>query len=343
MRRAAASNLVVGLLTLGVFAFFSLTAERFFSFPNIENLLVGYSFLAIVAVGQGLVIMARGIDLSVGSTVALSAMVLFDAIMVFEISGALAIALALLAGTLAGVLNGALIVYLRLQPFVATLATLAAYRGLVFAISGRQLFPELSSKAIQDPLVRWLGDFVEVEALLGDIVPLPWIPTSFFILLVYGLFVGLALWRTQWGLNLRTYGGNPEAAHLAGINTDRLLISVFALCGFSAGLGGVILVGRLTTATEALGSGMELTTIAAAVIGGIGLQGGTGGVIGPIFGAFLLGIILIGLTLLGTSQFYQQILTGAILIAAVGYDRFITSRGRAHEPFARNRNFQTLW
>lgn len=329
MRAAFSSNLVIVLLTFGMFAFFSITADRFFSFPNIENLLVGYSFLAIAAVGQGLVIMARGIDLSVGSTVALAAMVLFDAIMIFEIGGVPAILLALLAGTLVGALNGMLIVYLRLQPFVATLATLAAYRGMVFAISGRQLFPELSSQAIRDPAVRWLGDFVEVEAWFGDLIPLPWIPSSFFVLLIYAALVGLALWRTQWGLNLRTYGGNPEAAHLAGLNTKRLLISVYALCGFSAGLAGVILVGRFTTATEALGSGMELTAIAAAVIGGIGLKGGTGGILGPIFGAFLLGIILIGLTLLGTSQFYQQILTGTILIAAVGYDRFISARSAA--------------
>ena len=326
MRSAFSSNLVIVLLTVGMFAFFSVTAARFFTFANIENLLIGYSFLGIVAVGQGLVIMARGIDLSVGSIVALSAMVLFDAIMIFEINGISAIALALLAGTLSGILNGILIVFLRLQPFIATLATLAAYRGLVFAISGRQLFPELSSQAIRDPAVRWFGDFIEIDGWFGNLIPLPWIPSSFFVLLIYAVLVAIALWRTQWGMNLRSYGGNPEAAHLAGLNTKRLLISVYALCGFSAGLAGVILVGRFTTATEALGSGMELTAIAAAVIGGSGLKGGTGGVVGPIFGAFLLGIILIGLTLLGTSQFYQQILTGVILIAAVGYDRFMTVR-----------------
>lgn len=320
------TSLVIVLLSLGLFVFFSLVADRFFTFSNIENLLIGYSFLAIVAIAQGLVIMARGIDLSVGSTVALSAMVLFDAIMIFDISGIAAMAIALCTGTLAGALNGILIVYLRLQPFIATLATLAAYRGLVFAISGRQLYPHLSSQAIQDPSVRWMGDFIDFGALIGDVFALPWIPTSFLVLLVYGALISLALWRTQWGFNLRTYGGNPEAAHLAGINSQRLLISIYALCGFSAALAGIILVGRFTTATEALGTGMELTAIAAAVIGGVGLQGAKGNIMGPVFGAFLLGIILIGLTLLGTSQFYQQILTGAILLVAIGYDRFISSQ-----------------
>jgi ribose/xylose/arabinose/galactoside ABC-type transport system permease subunit len=255
-------------------------------------------------------------------------MVLFDATMIFELPGVFAILIALVAATAAGALNGLLIVYLRLQPFVATLATLAAYRGIVYAISGRQLYPELPTKAVTDPWIRWLGDFFDVERALGlgDFISLPWIPISFFILLIYAIAIGLLLGRTRWGLNLRTYGGSPEAAHLAGLKVNRLVISVYALCGFSAGLAGIILVGRFTTATEALGSGMELTAITAAVIGGTRLQCGIGGVTGPVLGAFLLGIILIGLTLLEISQFYQQILTGGILIAAIGYDRLIEKR-----------------
>jgi len=323
MLRIKSTNAVIVSLSITVFVAFSFMADRFFTYSNLENLLIGYSFLAIVAVGQSLTIMARGIDLSVGSIVALSAMVLFDALMIFDLDGWISVALALMSATLAGALNGLLIVHLRLQPFVATLATLAAYRGLVFVISGRQLYPELSSRAISDPLVRWFGDFIDLERSLGlgGVVPLPWIPVSFLILVLYGAMVALLLNRTRWGLNLRTYGGSPEAAHLAGLNAKRLLVSVYAICGFSAGLAGVILVGRFTTATEALGSGMELTAIAAAVIGGTRLQGGDGGVLGPILGAFLLGMALVGLTLMGTSQFVQQILTGAILIVAVGHDR----------------------
>ena len=116
-------------------------------------------------------------------------------------------------------------------------------------------------------------------------------------------------------------GGNREAAHLAGIAVDRIEVAAYTLSGFSAGLVAVILVARFTTATEAAGTGMELTTIAAAVIGGVSLQGGTGNAFGPMLGAFLLGVILIGLTLMGISQFTQQILTGLILLGAVLYDR----------------------
>jgi len=127
--------------------------------------------------------------------------------------------------------------------------------------------------------------------------------------------------RTRFGLDLKTVGGNPEAAHLAGIPVQRIQLAAYAVSGFCAGLVAVILVARFTTATEAAGTGMELTAIAAAVIGGVSLRGGAGNAIGPAIGAFLLGVILIGLTLMGVSQFTQQILTGLILLGAVLYDR----------------------
>ena len=121
-------------------------------------------------------------------------------------------------------------------------------------------------------------------------------------------------------------GGNFEAARLAGINTGRIIISAYAIAGFCAAVAGLVLVARMTTSTEALGFGMELSAIAAAVIGGVSLAGGTGSVFGPALGAFLLGVVLLGLTLQGVSQYVQQIITGAILLAAVGYDRLLVVR-----------------
>ncbi len=289
-------------LLVAAVVIFSIFANRFLTPSNFENILTGYSFLAILAIGQGLTIMVRGIDLSIGSNVALGAMVLFDLTMILQLPGYQAI----------------------------PLATLAAYRGAVYAISGRQLFPELSSKPITDPWIRYLGDFIDLGGLLrlDGVVQLPWIPVSFVVLLIFAAVVQFAVFSTRWGLNLRTLGGNAEAAHLAGLNTSLLEISAYVICGLAAGLAAVILVGRFTTATEALGSGMELTSIAAAVIGGTRLHGGVGGVFGPLIGAFLLGVILIGLTLMGVSQFIQQILTGTILIAAVSYDRFLIHRSK---------------
>ncbi|WP_188394091.1 ABC transporter permease [Mesorhizobium sp. SARCC-RB16n] len=310
------------------FLFFSLFAPRFATASNMENLMSGFSFLAILAIGQSFPILLRGIDLSIGAIVALAGMVAFDLTLIFHVPGYLVLPAALAAATLAGTLNGALIVYLRLQPFIATLATLAVYRGLVYSISGRQLVRGLSTTPITD---RWITD-LETYYDLGSAVGLsrfikfPWFPLSFFVMLALLAVFQSVLITTRFGRDIYAVGGNLEAARLAGINTRRTTIAAYAICGFCAGIAALILVARLTTSTEALGTGMELTAIAAAVIGGVSLSGGVGSVFGPAIGAFLLGVILLGLTLLGVSQFVQQILTGAILLGAIGYDRLLVVR-----------------
>ncbi len=257
-------------------------------------------------------------------------MVVFDLSLMFSIPGPIILPLALLVGILAGLLNGGLIVLLRLQPFIATLATLAAYRGLVYAISGRQLVPGLSTTPIRDPWIIGIESYYDVGGWLGltQFIGMPWIPMSFFIMLgLLGCFIVL-LHFTRFGRDLYAVGGNAEAARLAGIKTGRIILVAYALSGLCAALAALILVARFTTSTEALGNGMELTAIAAAVIGGVSLAGGVGSVFGPVIGAFLLGAVLLGLTQMGISQFVQQILTGVILLAAVGYDRVMVLRAR---------------
>lgn len=309
-------------------SFFCLFANNFSTSMNAENILAGYSFIAIIALGQMFPITARGIDLSTGSIVALAGMVIYDCMLIFELSGWVSIGLGILAATLAGALNGILIVRFNLQPFVATLATLAGYRGLVYAISGRQLYPELATTPLRDPAVKALNEFYDIGSWTGldQFFQTPWIPVSFFVLLgvMIALFVLLTL--SPYGTALKATGGNYEAARLAGLPVRTITISAYAMSGLLAGIGAVLLVSRLTTSTESLGIGMELTAIAAAVIGGTRLQGGKGNVLGPVLGAFLLGIILVGLTLMGISQFVQQMLTGGILLAAVGYDSFRTRK-----------------
>jgi ribose/xylose/arabinose/galactoside ABC-type transport system permease subunit len=309
-------------LLAALFALFSIFARRFLSASNVEDILAGYSFMAILAIGQTFPIIAHGLDLSIGSNVGLGAMVLFDLAMIFHLPGYVAIPVAVAACALAGALNGLLVTQLKLQPFVATLATLAAYRGGVYAISGRQLYPELATQAIRDPWIQSLETYVDIGRWigLGRMVRIPSIPLSFFILIVVAIAAQILLSRTRYGLDLKTVGGNREAAHLAGISVNHVQVAAYTLSGLCAGLVAVILVARFTTATEATGTGMELTTVAAAVIGGASLQGGVGNAVGPVLGAFLLGVILIGLTLMGISQFVQQILTGVILLGAVWYD-----------------------
>lgn len=327
MNRRPATHALLVFLAL-TFAFFSVFAPRFATAANIENLMAGYSFVAILAIGQSFPILLRGIDLSIGAIVAVAGMVSFDLVLMFQVPGYLVLPAALAAATLAGALNGVLIVGLRLQPFIATLATLAAYRGLVFAISGRQLVPGLSTTPIDDPWITGLETYFDIGAALGlpDTLALPAFPLSFFIMLALLIVFQVLLRATKFGRDLYTVGGNHEAARLAGINTGLTTVLAYAISGFCAGVAALLLVARLTTSTEALGNGMELTAIAAAVIGGVSLQGGIGSVWGPVLGAFFLGVVLLGLTLLGVSQFVQQILTGVILLAAVGNDRLLALR-----------------
>lgn len=324
-RLGAAALPLFFLLTFG---FFSAFAPRFASASNLESLLAGYSFVAIVAMGQALTILVRGIDLSVGAIVALTGMVVFDASLILQLPGALVLPMALLVALLAGLVNGLLVVGLRLQPFIATLATLAAYRGLVFAISGRQWRPELATTPLADPWILGLETYFEPGPALGldQLLRLPAIPLSFVVALGVLLVLQAMLSRTRFGHALQAIGGNPEAARLAGVPVGRCIVAAYALSGLCAGIAALLLVARLTTSTEALGQGLELTAIAAAVIGGVSLRGGVGSAWGPLLGAFLLGVVLLGLTLLGISQFVQQILTGVILLAAVVQARWLARR-----------------
>jgi len=261
-------------------------------------------------------------------------MVVFDLSLILQVPGYLIIPLALLVGTAAGAVNGLLIVWVRLQPFIATLATLATYRGIVYAISGRQLVPGLSTTPIKDKWITGLENYFDLGGLSGlsKLIQMPWFPLSFFVMLGTLLVLQVLLLTTRFGRDVYTVGGNAEAARLAGINTGRVIVVSYAISGFCAGLAALLLVARLTTATEALGFGMELSAIAAAVIGGVSLAGGIGSAFGPALGAFLLGSVLLGLTLLGVSQYWQQIITGLIVLAAVGYDRTLLVRRQRRAP-----------
>lgn len=316
------------LFFLATLAFFWVYAPRFGTTTNIENLMAGFSFAAILAMGQAFPILLRGIDLSIGAIVALVGMVAFDLTLIFHVPGYVIIPIALLVGLLAGALNGAMIVYLRLQPFIATLATLAAYRGLVYSISGRQLVPGLSTTPITDPWIRGIENYFDLGGWTGlsRLIPMPWFPLSFFLMLAVFVVFQTMLLATRFGRDVYTVGGNAEAARLAGINVGGITIAAYAISGLCAAITALIMVARFTTANEALGTGMELTAIAAAVIGGVSLAGGIGSMFGPALGAFFLGAVLLGLTLLGVQQFMQQIITGLILLAAVGYDRLLVLR-----------------
>jgi ribose/xylose/arabinose/galactoside ABC-type transport system permease subunit len=194
--------------------------------------------------------------------------------------------------------------------------------------------PELSTTALDDPWIVALDTSFDIAGALGlsETLQLPGIPLSFVVMGVMLVLLQALLSHTRVGHALLAVGGNPEAARLAGIGVGRCVMLAYTLSGLCAGIAALLLVARLTTATESLGNGLELTAIAAAVIGGVSLRGGAGSFGGPVLGAFLLGVVLLGLTLYGISQFVQQILTGAILLAAVAHARWLASRRAGAVP-----------
>jgi ribose/xylose/arabinose/galactoside ABC-type transport system permease subunit len=303
--------LIFFLATVAVFSFLS---KSFRTSGNFENILIGFSHMGILAVGQAFPILLGGIDLSVGSMLALAGMIGFDLFLVYDLPGQFVVPFMLVAATAAGAVNGLLIVIARLQPFIATLATMAVYRGLTYAISGRQIFPQLATKSINDGFLLGFDDYV------GHF------PYAFFLLIAVAVLAQLLLSFTKFGRDVYTVGGNLEAARLSGIKVGRVIVISYALSGFCAGLAALVLVSRMTTSQENLGIGIELSAIAAAIIGGVSLQGGIGNAIGPVIGAFLMGVILIGLNLVGVTTYGQPVLTGAILLGAVYYDRRLVLR-----------------
>jgi len=204
-----------------------------------------------------------------------------------------------------GLLNGVAISYGKVAPFIATLGSMTIARGLVYVYSGGS-----PTKAIVNPHFLWITQ----GRLMG--IPAPLIILAFVLVLAY-----LVLKRTPFGRHVYATGSNPEAAFLAGINVNRTLVLVYSISGMLAGLSGIILASRLSSANATLGSGYELSAIAAVVIGGASLMGGRGNVLGSVVGAYFMALLLNGFVLLNVYPYWQQVATGFLIVVAVILDR----------------------
>ena len=290
-------------------AIFGFTQNRFLSFENMVLILRSMSVLYMVSVGNTFVLLTAGFDLSVGS------MLSFAGILLAFMIGAnwdpwLAMVLTLFATAAMGAIaNGVLIGFAKLSFFVVTLATLSLFRGITFVWS--QGF----TKTVDSTAVATVGD----GKVGGISVPI----LIMFGVLVVSLFV---LHYTRFGRAVYAVGGNREAARLSGIHVGAVIVAVYAISGLLAGLAGIIQTGRLGASAPVAGTGIELSAAAAVLLGGTSFSGGSGGVGGTLVGVLFIGVLRNGLGLSGVSAFWQDIVTGIILIAAIAIDRVSQSR-----------------
>jgi ribose transport system permease protein len=296
---------VVLVLLIAIFAVFSITQSDFLTSSNIQNLLASVSILFVVSIGMTFVVLTGGIDLSVGSLLALSGIILSSLFNNVGLPIWLAVVLTALAGAfIGGGINGVLIGRVGLSFFVVTLGTLSLYRGVVNIWSGTK------TTYIDSTLLGNIG----FGRFLGLPIPI-WIMIVTFVVAV------VVLRWTYFGRDVYAVGGNIEAARLSGINVARTLVAVYAIAGLCAGIGGVIQAGRLGAASPLVGESTPLDAAAAVLLGGTSFLGGVGGVTGTAVGVLFIGTLQNGLSIAAVSSFWQQVVTGAILIVAIAIDR----------------------
>ena len=271
---------------------------------NISNVLNQVSINAVIAFGMTLVILTRGIDLSVGSVVAASGVFLSVLFVDAGLPLWLSYLLALAAGTLTGLFNGCLVAFFRLPPFIATLGSLTIFRGIAFLlVDGR-------AKFISD------RSFMAVGRGFLDIGPIP-VPWSVIIMLLCFAVFQLLMSATTFGRKVYFLGGNEQAAKLVGIDSKLMLLAIFGIMGLMTGIGGVMVASRLGSGSPNIGTGYEMDAIAAVVVGGTSFLGGKGSVIGTLLGAITIGVIANGMNLMGISPYFQYLAKGVIILLAV--------------------------
>ena len=287
-------------------------APRFLRVDNFEQILLSVAILAIVAVGETLVVLTRNVDLSVGSMVGITAFV--TAYFFKQLPGVnllLGILLGCALGLVLGIVNGLIVSFGRVPAIVATLGTLYIYRALVFIFAANTTTQVNASDVPSGYLA------LATTQILG-------IPALILIAAVIAVIVGYFLHASQSGRQLYAVGSNPDAANMIGIRRDRLVFAVFAASGLLCGLAGVLWGARFATVDATDATGLELQVIAAVVVGGVNIFGGSGTILGAVLGAIVLGTLQNALNILNISQFWLQALYGAAIIGAVVLDAFIT-------------------
>jgi ribose transport system permease protein len=304
---------------------FSLTSSAFFTVNNAMTIALQVTSIGILGIGATCVIITGGIDLSVGSVLALAGVIAALAVKELGMPVPLAMLAGVLVGSLCGVINGLCVTHLNLPPFIATLGMMMVARGVALQITGARAvsglgesFGELGNGA--------LFRIVNIDANGFPDVVFPGIPYPVILMVVIAVAVSLMLNRTVLGRHIYSIGSNVEAARLSGVKVDRVTLFTYVLSGTLSGLTGCVLMSRLVTAQPNEGVMYELDAIASAVIGGTSLMGGVGTISGTAIGSFVIGILRNGLNMNGVSAFTQQIIIGFVILGTVWIDQLRNRR-----------------
>lgn len=294
------------LIFLVLFIVLSILSPNFLTWSTIMNILRQSAVLGILAVGQALVIMSGGIDLSVGAMMAFGGCVMAVANTQWGLPPVVCILLGILLAVLIGLLNGILTAKVGLFDFIATLGTQTAASGLALLTAGG-----LPISGMDESMTRLGGRAMSIG-----------IPYSAFIFLLVLVVGWVLLEKTTFGRNVLAIGGNKEAARVSGIRVDRTKIMANVLSGVFAGIAGFVLIGRLNSGNALMGTNYELNSIAAVVIGGTSINGGEGSMIGTLIGVLTMGTLQCGMDLLGASSAWQKIILGVVIVGVVTMDNF---------------------
>jgi fructose transport system permease protein len=302
------------VLVLSVAIFGALLGGKFFSTFALTLILQQVAIVGIVGAAQSLVILTAGIDLSVGAIMVLSSVIMGQFTFRYGLPPAVAIAIGLAVGTFVGFINGWLIARIKLPPFIVTLGVWQIALASNFLYSGNETIraQEIETNA---PLLQFFGQTINVGGAVFTY------GVIFFVLLV--LLLAYVLRHTAWGRHVYAVGDDPDAAELSGVNTRKVLISVYMLSGLICAFAGWALIGRIGSVSPTSGQSANIESITAVVIGGISLFGGRGSILGMLFGALIVGVFSLGLRLLGADAQWTYLLIGALIIAAVAVDQWI--------------------
>nr|WP_188093809.1 MULTISPECIES: ribose ABC transporter permease [Streptococcus] len=301
------SELTTVIALIILMAVITIINSNFLTANNLLNLLLQVTSNALIAFGMTFVILTGGIDLSVGSILALSS-ALTAGLLGSGMPVTLAILISLILGCILGMMNGLLISYGKLAPFIVTLATMTIFRGATLVYTNG------------NPITKGLSDTFLFQFLgQGYIVGIPFPVIIMFIVFIV-LYV--LLHKTAFGKSVYAIGGNEKAAYISGVKLNKVKIIIYSISGMMASISGLIITSRLSSAQPTAGASYEMDAIAAVVLGGTSLSGGKGRILGTLIGALIIGVLNNGLNIIGVSAFWQQVVKGVVILIAVLIDRF---------------------